>query len=1424
MKSRTSIRHFIFLCAMRGAIGAADGLRRTWPVALLCLAMLAGGALWLASAASARTWVWRSCERLFGSAAQNAGWANPRAQPNATGTSTLDIVPFDDPGAGVSTFEGTIGTAINTSGDVAGMYSNSVGAVHGFVRTAGRVFTNFDAPGAGASPPTGKVQGTIPTAIDTTGNVTGVYIDANNAYHGFLRTADGTITEFDAPGASSAANRGTSPMAMNDAGEIVGFYTTGDLNSNSVYHGFVRAANGAIATIDAPGAGSGESPIGRKQGTSPSAINASGEIAGTYVDSNNNRHGFVLSTSGTFTSFDPPGSTTSTGSGGGMSGTGVTGIDTAGDVVGGYTDSNLVRHGYVRSAGGAITTFDVPGANTTSASGSLGGTYPIGIDPGGNYIVGIYADSNGLDHGFAYLQPLTGSGTFTSITAPNAGATATPPISGTGAGGVNASGEVVGGYLDSNDVGHGFVLTLTTQAVAATPTFSPSGGTYSSALSVTITDTTPGATIYYTTDGTTPTTSSSAYSGPVTVYSSETIEAIATASGYNQSAVATAAYVINLPPVTPTPTFSPQGGVYPSTQTVTISDTNSGAKIYYTTDGTTPTTASALYINPITVSSSETIEAIAVASGYVQSDPVTAEYVISSGNQGQFTTLFNFNGNNGAHPSQGALIQGLDGNFYGTTSQGGVTGHGTVFKVTPAGVLSTMYSFCPQTGCADGSGPGNTLVLGANQVMYGTTSAGGTNQCTFGTQTQGCGTIFQIGPGGALSTLHNFAGSDGAVPTGPLVAGADGNLYGTTVAGGANNTGTIFRLTPGGNLTTPYSFCSQNSCGAGPSPVIQGADGNFYGASTYTVFEVTPQGTETALASMGGTLGYGVWAPLVQAANGNFYGVAYYGGNSGNVTSCHGAGGAGFGTIFSIAPGGQETTLYSFQNSLDGAGPEAALIQATDGNLYGTTACGGTGEGAIFSISPAGAFTPLHSFAPPNAYGGSSQGGLVQGTDGSFYGTTPFTGPDNEGTIFNFSLGLSPFVKTIPTSGGVGSVVQIMGNNLTGSTAVSFNGTAAQFTLVSGSNIQATVPAGAITGTVTVTTANKTLSSNLPFQVTTQAATPTFSPASGTYSSPQTVTISDGTAGAAVYYTTEGTPPTMNSTQYTGPITVSSSQTIAAIATATGYATSAVGSATYTFGTPIAATPTFSIAPGTYTSVQNVAISDATPGATIYYTVDGTTPTTSTTVYSGPITVSTTETIEAIAIANGYAASAVASTTYTMFVPSFGAPPNSPPIVISIDPGATTGNTGTISVVGINGFSGTVNLNCSISPLADTDPPTCSLSPASVTLSGTTVKTSTLTVSTTAPSSADSWPPWRHAGGIAFALVLLLAVPRRRSWPAMLILLAMIFSAGVLGCGSIGAGHRARFSGTTPGSYTITVTGTSGSTSATITTVTLMVK
>ena len=304
----------------------------------------------------------------------------------------------------------------------------------------------------------------------------------------------------------------------------------------------------------------------------------------------------------------------------------------------------------------------------------------------------------------------------------------------------------------------------------------------------------------------------------------------------------------------------------------------------------------------------------------------------SSGLQA-FTTLVSFNGTDGENPVA-APVQATDGNLYGTTWNGGTSDLGTVFKTTPAGALTTLYSFCSQgvyPECADGDNPEAGLVQTTN-----------------------------------------------------------GYLYGTTSGGGAHNRGTVFKITPSGALTTLHSFCPESGCADGAAPYVG----------------------------------------LVQGTDGNFYGITDYGG----ANACaYGVGGCG--TIFRITPSGTLTTLYTFcsqTNCTDGGYP-AGLVQATNGDLYGATTEDGTNRGY--------------------------------------------------GTVFGLYVGLTPFVETQPTSGGVGATVKILGTSLTGATGVSFNGAAAVFTVVSPSLITTTVPAGATTGEVQVVTPSGTLSSNLPFRV-----------------------------------------------------------------------------------------------------------------------------------------------------------------------------------------------------------------------------------------------------------------------------------------------------------------------------------------------------
>jgi uncharacterized repeat protein (TIGR03803 family) len=434
-----------------------------------------------------------------------------------------------------------------------------------------------------------------------------------------------------------------------------------------------------------------------------------------------------------------------------------------------------------------------------------------------------------------------------------------------------------------------------------------------------------------------------------------------------------------------------------------------------------------------------------------------------------FTSLVSFNGTTDGNQTLANLVQGGDGNLYSTTlnegANGGTNYGGTVFKMTPTGTLTTIYSFCSQTNCIDGSQPDTVPTLGADGNFYGVTSAGGTYNH---------GTVFKIASAGTLTTLHSFGGTlDGALPAPGPIQATDGNFYGTTEVGGANGLGEVYKITPTGTLTTLHSF--DGADGSNPfGPMIQATDGNFYGATSAggasndgTLFKITSTGTLTTLYSFSGTDGQEPRG-VVQATDGNFYGTTYQGGANND------------GTVFKITPTGTLTTLHSFSGA-DGNGPRSAVIQATDGNFYGATSAGGANnDGTLFKITSMGTLTTLYSF---NGTYGENARGLVQHTNGTFYGTTRQGGASGDGTVFSLSLGLGAFVKTLPTSGKVGAAIKILGTNLTGATSVNFNGTAATFTVITGSLISTSVPTGATTGSVQVTTPNGTLTSNVVFRV-----------------------------------------------------------------------------------------------------------------------------------------------------------------------------------------------------------------------------------------------------------------------------------------------------------------------------------------------------
>ena len=421
-----------------------------------------------------------------------------------------------------------------------------------------------------------------------------------------------------------------------------------------------------------------------------------------------------------------------------------------------------------------------------------------------------------------------------------------------------------------------------------------------------------------------------------------------------------------------------------------------------------------------------------------------------------FTTLVAFTYTNAPNygwnfePSSartGALVQGDDGNFYGSTFVGGVTpsslldgGDGAIFRMTPDGEFTLLHSFggtrSPFATSLDGTNPIGDLIKGADGSFYGATVSGGTIDHISN------GTLFRITPSGALTTLYSFGSQgdfiqndvllwpDGRFPGAGLVQGRDGNFYGTTTDSGTNNYGTVFRLTPGGVLGILHSFAAvdngfRNPDGALPySELVEGSDGYFYGTASLggvhgygTVFKISPTGSFSTLHSFDRATGGGLpTGGLLLASDGNFYGIANFGpGNNG--------------VIFKMTPSGVLTALFSFDGN-NGAEPRGGLIQGTDGNFYGTTSGGGktdtgnpSGWGTVFQVTPAGVMTTLHSFSGPD--GSQPQGTLVQGRDGYLYGTTSYGGPGfipfevgtGYGTVFR--LPIPPMFQSIALVDGI---------------------------------------------------------------------------------------------------------------------------------------------------------------------------------------------------------------------------------------------------------------------------------------------------------------------------------------------------------------------------------------------------------------------
>ncbi len=639
----------------------------------------------------------------------------------------------------------------------------------------------------------------------------------------------------------------------------------------------------------------------------------------------------------------------------------------------------------------------------------------------------------------------------------------------------------------------------------------------------------------------------------------------------------------------------------------------------------------------------------------------------------------------GAFP-KGGLIMDTAGNFYGTTSGGGGVGYdGTVFELSPPTspggkwTENILYIF-PETG-GGGQMPAGTLVMDTKGNLFGT--AGGNT---------GAGVVFELSPpaspGGkwTQTEIDSFSASmDGSAPEAGLIFDKPGDLYGVTENGGENGAGTVFELTPQLNGTWKesilFSFSNTGAMGFRPqaSLIIDGA-GNLYGttangggtagAGQGVVFELSPPSsgttwTPTVLHTFGETL-YDADTPLANLymdSQGNLYGTAYA------LGCCDIFGGNFAGIAFELTPpttpGGTwtEILLWGFlNNGIDGNNPASGLTPDGQGNLYGTTLSGGNPVGASGS-STAGTIYELlaptqtggnwseqvvYYFGASGSDGFTSAANLIEDGKGNFYGTTQYGGNDL-GTVFEFTPLTAAATPTFTVPAGTYSIPQtvriedttpgaVIYYTLDGSTPTtkSFQYTGA----IPVSTTETISAIAAATDYYTSAVATATYTIHLAY-----AATPVFSPASGIYPSTRTVTITDATAGAKIYYTTNGNAPSITPSElYKGPLTVAKEETIRALASAAEYVTSAIGDGYYTI---TAATPVITPDGGTYTKAQTITITGA-PGLTIVYTINGTSPNPDSTKYTKPISVKANETIEAIAFGAGLGASVPALAKYTI--------------------------------------------------------------------------------------------------------------------------------------------------------------------------------
>jgi uncharacterized repeat protein (TIGR03803 family) len=451
----------------------------------------------------------------------------------------------------------------------------------------------------------------------------------------------------------------------------------------------------------------------------------------------------------------------------------------------------------------------------------------------------------------------------------------------------------------------------------------------------------------------------------------------------------------------------------------------------------------------------------------------------------------------------GLVAQGRDGNLYGTGQSRGANSTGGVFKLTPAGVETLVASF-PATWVNCGFG----LTLANDGNFYGTCQLGGANNA---------GLIYRVTPAGVLTDIYDFLDrtTDACCPFGGLVLGANGALYGTTgTFGSASSPQVAFGISTEGVYKTLYTFSDGNGY---PSVLTAGSDGNFYGTEADAdgygnaggVFGMSSSGEFKLLYGFNNSDNvYGPSTGVVRDSNGKLYGTTAFPSGTGN------------GALYDVTAGGKFTDIYNFPASLDFDEAANNMIQASNGELYGASYNGGTSaEGGLYELTTGNVFSS-YSFATDSNMGGDPGAPLMQNTNGIIYGinNSGDTADSGYGTVFELNIGAAPFISLVTPvyAGAEGTQVQILGQGFSKSSVVKFGGTeATKGTLTGSTFIEATIPAGALTGDVTVTTGSTVLSTVFSYSIT--PTLKSFAPPSGPVGTAVTIT------GTGLTQTTEVT-------------------------------------------------------------------------------------------------------------------------------------------------------------------------------------------------------------------------------------------------------------------------------------------------------------